>query len=85
MKILAATAMAISLLGSVPAQADNAHLDRSVAQALREHRIDVDVSTLTTHQKVEIYLLANSKKGDTGTRVQMMSALGQGLFSRVLR
>lgn len=75
--------MTVALLAAVPAAANNAHLDRSASNVLRQYNIQTPVSELTSHQKHNIVLIAHSGK-DGGKRAQILSALGQGLFGRLL-
>jgi len=78
------TALAAALVTAPAAMAQNAQFDRSVAQALQIYNISADVSQLSTHQKAQIYMIANGgKESDRAARIR--AVLRPGLLTRLFR
>lgn len=81
--MLKSLTFAAALLAAAPALAGNTHLDRSAERVLRNYNIDMQVSDLSNHQKNAIVLIAHQGDGNN-KRAQILSALGQGLFTGIL-
>ena len=82
--IIMATALTAFLVTAPAAIAQSAPLDRAVAQALRSYDISADVDLLSTHQKAQIYLIANGRR-DSNKAARIRAVLRPGPLSRLFR
>ncbi len=76
------TCALVLLLSSGALFAGSDHLDQSVETALREYRVEANISNLSTHQKTMILNAAYSGR-ESGRRMRVLRAVNGGVLDKI--